>query len=60
MEFRIQKDIMTEEQRDKLIIETANDVRWIKAWTVEHKQIHAKYVWYFVSVVIGLFASWFR
>ena len=51
---------MTETERDKLIIETANDVRWIKAWTVEHKQTHAKYVWYFISMVIGLCLSWFR
>lgn len=51
---------MTEEQHDKLIIETANDVRWIKAWTVEHKQTHAKYVWYFISTIVAIFLSLFR
>jgi len=51
---------MTDEQRDKLIIETASDVRWIKAWTVEHKQAHAKYIYYLITVAIGLVLSWFR
>lgn len=51
---------MTETERDKLIIETANDVRWIKAWTVEHKQIHGKYTWYFISTIIAIGLSWFR
>lgn len=51
---------MTDEQRDKLIIETANDVKWIKTWTVDHKQIHAKYVWYFISTVVAICLSWFR
>ena len=51
---------MTDDQRDKLIIETASDVRWIKAWTVEHKQTHAKYVWYFISTIIAIGLSWFR
>ncbi len=51
---------MTDEQRDKLIIETANDVRWIKSWTIEHKQTHAKYVWYFVSTIVAIGLSWFR
>lgn len=51
---------MTDEQRDKLIIETASDVKWIKAWTIEHKQTHAKYVYYFITVAIGIILSWFR
>jgi len=51
---------MTDEERDKTIIETANDVKWIKAWTIEHKKIHAKYVWYFVSAVAAIIVSWFR
>ena len=52
--------LMTDEQRDKLIVETANDVKWIKAWTVEHKQKHAKYVYYFISTMIAICLSWFR
>ncbi len=28
---------MNNSDRDKIIIETANNVKWIKAWTVEHK-----------------------
>ena len=51
---------MTDDQRDKLIIETASDVRWIKAWTVEHKQTHAKYLYYFIGTVIAIGLSWFR
>lgn len=51
---------MTDDQRDMLIIETANDVRWIREWTEEHKKTHAKYVWCFISVVIAIFLSWFR
>jgi len=52
--------IMDDEQRDKLIWEINNDVKWIKAWTVDHKQTHAKYVWYFISTVVAIALSWFR
>ena len=51
---------MTETERDKLIIETANDVKWIKTWTVEHKQTHAKYLYYFIGTIIAIGLSWFR
>ena len=51
---------MTNIERDKLIIETANDVRWIKAWTVEHKQTHSKYIYYMITTFIAIGLSWFR
>ncbi len=51
---------MTDDQRDKLITETANDVKWIKAWTVEHKDTHAKYVKFFICTIIAIGLSWFR
>jgi hypothetical protein len=51
---------MTDDERDKLIVETANDVKWIKSWTVEHKQTHDKYKWYFISTIIGVILSFFR
>jgi len=51
---------VTNEQRDKLIIETANDVKWIKTWTVEHKQTHSKYMYYFLTSFIAIALSWFR
>ena len=51
---------MTDDQRDKLIVETANDVKWIKTWTIEHKQTHSKYVLYFIGVAVSIILSWFR
>ena len=51
---------MNDNERDKLIIETANDVKWIKQWTVEHKSIHAKYIYYLITVLVACILSWFR
>ncbi len=51
---------MTNEDRDNLIIEMHTDIRWIKAWTVDHKKTHAKYIWFFVSAVAAIILSWFR
>jgi hypothetical protein len=51
---------VTDKDRDKLIIEMHTDIRWIKAWSVEHKQTHAKYVWYFISTILAFCLSWFR
>lgn len=51
---------MNDCQRDKLITETATDVRWIKSWTTEHKAVHAKYIWYLIGTVIAIGLSWFR
>ena len=51
---------MTDDERDKVIIEMHTDVRWIKAWTVEHKQTHGRYVWYFITSMIAIGLSWFR
>jgi len=36
---------MTNNERDKLAIEMHMDIKWIKAWTVEHNQKHAKYIY---------------
>ncbi len=51
---------MVDSDRDDLIIEMHTDIKWIKAWTVEHKQTHAKYKWYFISTVVAIGLSWFR
>ena len=45
---------MDDSDRDKLIIETANDVRWIKSWCADHRATHAKYVFYFIGTAIAL------
>ena len=50
---------MTDEERDNKIIETHTDMKWVINWCAEHKALHDKYLYYFVSlavgVVIGLF-----
>lgn len=51
---------MNEGERDEKIIEMANDIKWIKMWTVEHKSIHSKYAYYFVTMLVACFLSWFR
>lgn len=51
---------MDANERDRLIIETANDVKWIKQWTVEHKTTHSKYFYYMVTVFVACVLSWFR
>jgi len=51
---------MNDTERDEKIIEMHNDIRWIKEWTVEHKQAHSKYIYYFVTVFIACVVSWFK
>lgn len=45
---------MTEEQRDTMIIEINNDVKWLKEWTIEHKALHSKYSYFIIATIIGL------
>lgn len=51
---------MTNNERDRLIYEINNDVKWIKAWTVDHKQTHSRYIYYFITTFIAIGLSWFR
>jgi len=51
---------MNDEQRDNLITEMHTDIKWLKQFSVEHKQTHAKYVYYFISTIIAIGLSWFR
>ena len=41
-------------ERDKLIIETSNDVKWIKNWVIEHKKTHTRYTYYFITGLISI------
>jgi hypothetical protein len=49
-----EEDNMNDSDRDRLIIETANDVKWIKNWTVGHKALHSKYTYFFFITLVGL------
>lgn len=44
---------------NQMLIEVRTDVRWIKEWTVEHKQTHTNYLYGLVTAIaagiIGLF-----
>lgn len=51
---------MTDDDRDKLITEMHTDIKWLKQFSVEHKQTHAKYVYYFICTIIAIGLSWFR
>ena len=51
---------MNDSERDIKIIEMHNDIRWIKEWTVEHKQTHGKYLYYFITVFVACVLSWFK
>jgi len=48
---------MNDIQRDELLIELRQDVKWLKAWAVEHKATHAKYVYYFLITLTGLLVA---
>jgi len=45
---------MLPEERDKLITEIHQDMKWVKEWTIEHKALHSKYAYYFFITLIGL------
>ena len=45
---------MEADKRDELIINTANDIKWIKAWAVDHKALHTKYTYYLITLALGL------
>ena len=51
---------MTNQERDEMLLEVHTDVRWIKAWTVEHKQTHSRYAYYFITTIAACILSWFR
>lgn len=51
---------MNDKDRDDLIIEMHTDIKWIKAWTVEHKQTHSRYIYYFITTAVAIGLSWFR
>jgi len=48
---------MTNNQRDKIIIETHQDVKWLKEWSVSHRNEHSKYIYYFIITTIGIIIS---
>ena len=51
---------MKEEEQDMLIIETHNDVKWIKDWATEHKKTHRSYLYYFITACVAVVISWFK
>jgi hypothetical protein len=51
---------MLDTERDRLIIEMHQDIKWIKTWNDEHKQTHSKYLYYFIVTVVAIIASYFR
>ena len=51
---------MTDDERDKLIIEMHQDIKWLKESNVEHKSTHAKYIYYLITVLVACVLSWFR
>lgn len=54
---------MTPDERD-ILIETRNDVRWLKSFCEEHKKIHDNYLYYLVvtaiAALISLYGSFFK
>lgn len=51
---------MNDRHRDILISEMHADIRWLKQASAEHRQTHARYVWYFISTLVAIFLCWFR
>ncbi len=51
---------MTNDMRDQLITEMHTDIRWLKENQVEHKQLHLRYIYYFITTAIAIGLSWFR
>ena len=51
---------MTDLMRDELIIEMHQDLKWLKAYNIEHKATHAKYIYYFIVTMIGVIVSMFK
>lgn len=50
---------MTPDERD-ILIETRNDVRWLKEQHIEHRQQHSNYLYYLVITLIAAIIGWFR
>lgn len=51
---------MNNEDRDKLIIETNTDVKWLKQWATEHKQTHSNYIFWVITALVAAVLGWFR
>lgn len=45
---------MNNEERDKMIIEMHQDIKWLKEWSISHRNEHAKYNYYFIITAIGV------
>lgn len=50
---------MTPEET-QMLIETRNDVRWIKDWTNEHKQTHSNYLYFCFTTFVVAILGWFK
>lgn len=48
---------MNSQERDIKIIEIHSDVRYIKEWIIEHKALHQRYSYLFITVIIGIIIS---
>ena len=51
---------MNDSERDILIIETHRDVAWLKEAHLEHKTVHSRYAYYFITTFVACVLSWFR
>ncbi len=51
---------MNDEERDAKITEIYTDIKWLKAWTIEHKTAHFKYQIMLWVVAMGVIISYLR
>ena len=51
---------MTNDERDRLIIEMHQDIKWLKGEHTIHKAEHSKYVYYFISTIILFVLTWLK
>lgn len=51
---------MNKLERDELIVEMANDIKWLKEGTVAHRQSHSTYLYYFITCFVACILSWFK
>lgn len=45
---------------NQLLIETRNDVKWLKEFCIEHKQTHTNYLYGLIIAVVAAFIGLFR
>ena len=57
---------MLDIERDKILIETHQDVKWLKSYTVEHRKVHEahdavheRYLYGFIIIAVTTFAGLF-